>query len=261
MLASWMTALILSGGSGATPEQIKASKERHAFLASGLVRQGFSVSPFHKKRADYLKRRPTLQTVSKVQTNEKVVYLTFDDGPLPGPTDEVLNILEQEQVKATFFLVGSRVDEAPFLAQDIKNRGHDIGNHTYYHPNLTWLSPDQIRAEILATNWTIERHTGVKPVFGRAPGGNVSKTVNSALLEAGLISTLWTINPGDLGGASKSHITNLSIAQAKPGAVILLHEFSPETRAALPGMIKGLKAQGWRFGTLSESGAAGTVTP
>ncbi len=256
-----MTALILSGGSGATPEQIKASKERHAFLASGLVRQGFAVSAFHKKRADYLKRRPTLQTVSRVQTTEKIIYLTFDDGPLPGPTDEVLNILDHEEVKATFFLVGSRVDESPFLAQDIKNRGHDIGNHTYYHPNLTWLSPEQIRAEILAASWTIERHTGVKPLFSRAPGGNVSKPVNAALLEAGLVSTLWTINPGDLGGAGRSHITNLCIAQAKPGAVILLHEFSAETRAALPLLIRGLKAQGWRFGTLSESGAAGTVTP
>lgn len=256
-----MTALILSGGSGATPEQIKASKERHAFLASGLVRQGFSVSAFHKKRSDYLRRRPTLQSVSRVQTNEKVIYLTFDDGPLPGPTDEVLNILEQEGVKATFFLVGSRVDESPFLAQEIKARGHDIGNHTYYHPNLTWLSPEQIRAEILGANWTIERHTGVKPIFGRAPGGNVSRPVNSALLEAGLVSTLWTINPGDLGGASRTHIINLTLTQAKPGAVVLLHEFSAETRAALPQMIRSLKAQGWRFGTLSESGAAGTVTP
>ncbi len=252
--------LILSGQGTPTPAQLKAAKERHSFLASNLVRQGVQISAFHKGRAEYLQKRPALQTLSKVSTKEKVLYLTFDDGPLPGPTAEVLSILEREGVKATFFLVGSRVDESPFLAQEIKNRGHDIGNHTYYHPNLTWLSPAQVKAEILSTNWTIERHTGAKVLFARAPGLNLTKAVSSEILAGGLVSTLFSINPGDLGGATAEHIQNLVLSQAKPGAIILLHEFSGATRQALPELLQKLKADGWKFGRLADSGAAGTVS-
>lgn len=255
-----MTMLMLSGQGTPTPAQLKAAKDRHSFLASNLVRQGFQVSAFHKGRSEYLQRRPALQSLSKVNTKERILYLTFDDGPLPGPTDEVLSVLEREGVKATFFLVGSRVDESPFLAQEIRDRGHDLANHTYYHPNLTWLSTEQVKAELLATNWTIERHTGAKVLFGRAPGLNLSKSISGEFLAAGLISTLFTINPGDLGGATASHIQNMIATQAKPGSIILLHEFSAATRQALPGLLERLKADGWKFGRLSESGAAGTVS-
>jgi len=254
-----MTMLLLAGQEARTPVQIKAAKERSAFLATNLVDQGFKISAFHQSRADYLRRRPAMQTLSRVPSKGKTLFLTFDDGPLPGPTDEVLHTLSNEGVKATFFLVGSRVDDAPFLAQEIRDKGHELANHTYYHPNLTWLTPAQVRAELLSTNWTIERHTGERPLFARPPGCCVSKAVNSELTAAGLISALYTINPSDLGPSSPDHVKNFIISQVKPGAIILLHEFSPATRAMLPGLLKQLKANGWEFGRLKDSGAAGTA--
>lgn len=252
--------LVLSGKDAPTQAQIKAAKERSSFLASNLIQQGFKLSSFHQQRADYLRRRPALQTLSRVPAKEKVLYLTFDDGPLPGPTDEVLSILEREGIKATFFLVGSRVEEAPFLAQEIRDRGHELANHTYYHPNLTWLTAPQVRAELLSTSWTIERHTGVKPLFARAPGCSLSKTVGQEIVGAGLVSTLFTVNPSDLSSSSAEHLRNYILSQSKPGAIVLLHEYSSATRAMLPGLLSRLKAEGWKFGRLQDSGAAGTVT-
>lgn len=252
--------LVLSGQDAPTQAQIKAAKERSSFLASNLIQQGFKISPFHLQRAEYLKRRPALQTLAKAPPKDKTLYLTFDDGPLPGPTDEVLSILDKEGIKATFFLVGSRVEEAPFLAQEVRDRGHELANHTYYHPNLTWLSAPQVRAELLSTNWTIERHTGVKPLFARAPGCSLSKMVSLEIAGAGLVSTLFTINPSDLSASSPDHLRKLILSQAKPGAIVLLHEYSAATRAMLPGLLKTLKAEGWKFGRLQDSGAAGTVT-
>lgn len=252
--------LVLSGQDAPTQAQIKAAKERSSFLASNLIQQGFKISAFHQQRADYLKRRPALQVLGKAPAKDKTLYLTFDDGPLPGPTDEVLSILEREGIKATFFLVGSRVEEAPFLAQEVRDSGHELANHTYYHPNLTWLSAPQVRAELLSTNWTIERHTGVKPLFARAPGCSLSKMVSLEIAGAGLVSTLFTINPSDLSASSPDHLRKLILSQAKPGAIVLLHEYSAATRAMLPGLLKTLKAEGWKFGRLQDSGAAGTVT-
>lgn len=249
-----LPALLLlapAAGIAPAPSQEQAVS-RHRFLASNLARQGFRTNEHQNERASLLRRRPAWQELSQGAAGEKAIALTFDDGPMPGHTERLLEVLKEKKVSATFFLIGNRVDDFPALARRIVEEGHEAGNHTYYHPNLTWLAQEEMLAEVLATSWTIERHTGFRPLFARAPGGQVNERVRTAFLEAGLVNTLWSVNPGDLSGAGRDKIVQDFARRLAPGAIVLLHEYPQATKEALGRMIDLARARGYRFVTLSE---------
>ncbi len=186
----------------------------------------------------------------------KVVALTFDDGPWPGQTAKVLDILKAEKVPATFFTVGLRVKREPGLAKRIVAEGHAIGNHTYHHMDVSGLEPDVLRREIKGESDMVRWTTGVTPTWFRPPMGKIDGPAYAAIKAAGLKPVLWTVDPQDWRkGAEAGRIAKSVIAAAKPGSVILLHDGGgdrAQTIKALPWIIHELKKKGYEFVLLDD---------
>ncbi len=187
---------------------------------------------------------------------DMVIALTFDDGPWPGQTEEVLRILAETGTRATFFVVGVRADVIPLLIRAIAEGGHVIGNHTYRHAILSSADPALIATEIGETNRAIAQTTGSSPVWFRAPGGGLGPGVAEEIAQLGMRSALWTIDPKDWRpGVTAEEIAGIALGGAHPGGIILLHDGGgdrTQTILALPAIIDGLKLQGYTLVTLDE---------
>lgn len=186
----------------------------------------------------------------------RVVALTFDDGPWPGQTDALLDVLAERNVPATFFMLGSRVKAAPDVARRIYEAGHLLGNHSFRHRRFDEISADAMRSEISRANSEIEKATGVAPRWFRAPGGHMTRAAYAEISRLGMRTALWTVDPADWrDDVPASTIVHNILKAAKPGAVILLHDGGgeqPQTLVALPLIIDGLRAAGYEFVTLDE---------
>lgn len=179
----------------------------------------------------------------------KFIALTFDDGPNPATTPAILKTLAEQQVKSTFFMVGTGASAYPALAKEVLEKGHEIGNHSYDHPQLNTLSPAQMTDQITRTNDAIYSATGKLPDFIRPPYGAVSTTVG-ATLPMPLIQ--WDIDTDDWATNDVAAIIDKVRASAHPGAIILMHDTHPQSVAALPGIISYLKQEGYEFKTVKE---------
>jgi peptidoglycan/xylan/chitin deacetylase (PgdA/CDA1 family) len=190
---------------------------------------------------------------------DPVAYLTFDDGPNPGVTERVLEVLEQEQVPATFFMVGKHVERHPGTALAVALEGHEIGNHTYSHIKLHRVGPRRARDEIRFAHRTIAAVTGYTPRSFRAPHGYRSPFVAGATAPYGYRSFGWTFGVWDSDCPGVARIRSRVRQQLTPGAIVLLHDgdgYDPagerwQTAAALPGIIRDIRAAGYRFGSLA----------
>lgn len=185
-----------------------------------------------------------------------VVALTFDDGPWPGQTEQVLAILKERNVPATFFMLGMRVERAPELARAVVNAGHLVGNHTYWHVNLSTAQPDVAHWEIEGTNQVILQVTGVRPTWIRAPGGDLGGPAQAYMAQEGMRHALWNVDPQDWSeGKTPEDLAWSVISAARPGSVIVMHDGGGDqstTIAALPIIIEGLRSYGYEFVTLDE---------
>jgi peptidoglycan-N-acetylglucosamine deacetylase len=123
--------------------------------------------------------------------------LTFDDGPNPAATPLLLDLLDQYNAKATFFMIGRFVRECPKLAKEIANRGHLIGNHTQTHPNLFWINKRAIRSELQQCQAALQDVVGVAPKVFRPPYGFRNPWVVGTARELGMQTVMWTLLPGD----------------------------------------------------------------
>jgi peptidoglycan/xylan/chitin deacetylase (PgdA/CDA1 family) len=178
------------------------------------------------------------------------VALTFDDGPGPY-TAQVLDLLARNRVRATFFVVGEQVQARPGLIRRIVAGGHRVQNHTWSHPNLTILSPARVRAQLTRTTAAITAAGAPKPTQVRPPYGAVNGAVLRAMTAQGLTPIRWTIDTNDWRGRSAAQIRNTVLDRLQPGAVVLMHDGLPSARTmirALPGMIAGIRAEGYCFG-------------
>ncbi|GAA0369085.1 hypothetical protein GCM10008932_20930 [Alkalibacterium iburiense] len=196
------------------------------------------------------------RSISRGNTTEKVVALTFDDGADGTNITPILNTLSSHNVKATFFLTGQGTANHPQRIRDIVNRGHDIGNHSYSHPDFTKISSSEIRSQLQRTESLIQSVTGrtTKPFF-RPPYGAYNSTVLNYVGDAGYTySFMWTIDTVDWTGNSSSDIVNRVMRNITPGAIILMHTGAGAsgTPQAIGTMITRLKNSGYRFVTLSQ---------
>ncbi len=178
------------------------------------------------------------------------VMLTFDDGPSGKITRALLQLLQEEDVPATFFLCGYRIAQYPELVAEIAAQGHAIGAHSYSHSYLHKLSPEQIRQEITASIDAITEITGERVILFRPPGGLYSKDVTDELERAGLTLALWSIDPEDWRGKDAEQIAASVLRQAHGDCVILLHDLNMQTVQATRTIIRSLKAQGYLFTTM-----------
>jgi peptidoglycan/xylan/chitin deacetylase (PgdA/CDA1 family) len=197
------------------------------------------------------------KTIYKVEPSnkEKVIALTIDDGPWPKTTAEMLDILKQNHVKATFFWVGSALQENPEIAKRVVAEGHAIGNHTWHH----WyrkMDEATAKSEIEKTNDLIYKTTGVKTSFFRPPGGYLNNGLAAYAKSQKNSVVMWSVTSADTDPRAKYQVfVKNVIRDAKPGAIVLMHDGGgnrERTVKALPAIVSGLKQQGYRFVTVPE---------
>lgn len=184
--------------------------------------------------------------------NKQAVALTFDDGPIPGKTDELLRILKEHQVSATFFVIGSKASDHPELLRQVITEGHEVGNHTQTHRNLTKAGSKEVLAEIKLCQEAVNRAVGFRPTLFRAPYGAANMTTLSVLSHLGLTAVFWSIDTRDWAAKDSATITSSVVDHVQNGDVILFHEHSSKTITALPGIIQTLKDRGFVCQTVSE---------
>lgn len=197
------------------------------------------------------------RVVSRLPAKDTVA-LTFDDGPNPHATPRVLDVLRQEQVPATFFLLGRHVDRWPAIAARVATEGHAIGNHGYHHRKLHRHGPGYVRLDIALGAECITRATGMKPRWFRAPHGFRNPWVSPIAAELGQRTVGWTLGVYDSDRPGADVIARRAVTGLRGGGILLLHDgdgYDPEgdrlqTAEALPAIIAGLRAAGLRFVTL-----------
>ena len=188
--------------------------------------------------------------------DEPQVALTFDDGYAGHITDDVLDVLGEYGVAATFFLNGEAIEDHPEQARRVVDEGHELANHSHTHRDFTGLSSEEIFQELQLTEDAALAATGqeISRLF-RAPYGSFNQEVLNLVGEAGYAYTIqWTIDTLDWQGPSPETIYDRVISDVEPGAIVLLHvnHEAVNTAAALPGIIEELTAQGYEFVTVSE---------
>lgn len=195
--------------------------------------------------------------VSSVDTKQKVVALTFDDGPNPEATTKVLDMLQQYQANATFFVLGIHAEEHPALIKDIQYRGHEIGSHGYTHNIKQYNDPQFAHSDVQHSLEVITSITGIRPRLLRPPGGFLSHDLVNFCQEEELTIVTWTWNADykDWKAVSSCMLARQIITGIEPGQIILLHDGGENRDVminALSLSLPELSKLGYRFVTVSE---------
>jgi peptidoglycan/xylan/chitin deacetylase (PgdA/CDA1 family) len=189
---------------------------------------------------------------------DRRIALTFDDGPDPTTTPAILDVLRDYGLRATFFVIGARAEQHPELIERIVGEGHALGNHTYYHRDLTKLPSESVQRELQDTQAAIDHALGYhyrvtlfRPPCGAPYNMEVDKlpAFQEAMREQQMYPVMWTIDPRDwaLGDQPESIVTNLSQGTPEAGGVVLLHDTQPQTAEALPKILDYYAASGFEF--------------
>jgi peptidoglycan/xylan/chitin deacetylase (PgdA/CDA1 family) len=194
-----------------------------------------------------------------------LVALTFDDGPSPDQTANILTTLEQYHAPATFFVVGASARDRPWLIQREVADGFTIAMHTWDHPYMTGLAPASRAWELAATAQAIHNAVGANYClpFWRPPFGDYNSDVLAQTQSLGLATVTWSVDPADYNAPGVQTIVDRVLSNARPGSIILLHDgyfFRWQTAQALPAIIDGLRARGFTLATLPQV-LAGQMPP
>jgi peptidoglycan-N-acetylglucosamine deacetylase len=196
---------------------------------------------------------PKPATYTQVRVDQPYIAMTFDDGPSSANTPRLLDILKQRNIKATFFLIGQNVAANPDIVRRILADGHEIGNHSWTHPQLSKLSDDRVTAEITKTQDAIKETGGFTPTILRPPYGAITARQREWIeSKFGLSIILWSIDPFDWKRPGASVITQRILSQVRPGAIILSHDIHRQTVDAMPATLDGLIARGYKFATVTQ---------
>lgn len=193
--------------------------------------------------------------VRRRANSEMKIALTFDDGPSERYTEEILEILDEYGIKATFFVIGKCCDENPDLLKMVYDCGHEIGNHTYSHRHPSAKDPAVIRDEIKRTEDSVKAITGESPVLFRPPEGAYTDSVVKIASELGCKTVLWSVDTLDWRRPSAEKIVDRVMKDTASGSIILCHDNvvgESNTPAALRMFIPRLLEQGYVFVTVSE---------
>ncbi len=195
-----------------------------------------------------------------VATEKKQISITFNAAWEADDIPELLALLKEKGVTATFFLVGHWAEKNPREAKLIAEAGHEIGNHSYAHPDMTTLSAQQIEADITKADEAIRQVTGVFPKCFRAPSGGYNDTVIATAKALNHTPIQWNIDSLDWKRPPAQEITQRILKQASGGAIILFHTALENTRLALPEIIDTLSQQGYTFVHVSDLVYSGEYT-
>ncbi|MDD2955242.1 MAG: polysaccharide deacetylase family protein [Oscillospiraceae bacterium] len=185
--------------------------------------------------------------IYSVETQEKTASVTincaWDENNLP----QLLETLEQEKVRATFFLVGQWAEQYPQLAGEIAAAGHEIGNHSYSHPDFRKLDDEEIIGQLQKTDSLIWAATGRRPALVRTPSGDYDDRVIRLIRSCGYEVIQWDVDSRDWMDPSSEEITERVMSQLQPGSILLFHAGKSNTEEALPRILSRMKAEGYRF--------------
>ena len=181
----------------------------------------------------------------KKQIDElKRVALSFDDGPNPSTTPQLLNILKEKQVCATFFVLGENTSNCPEIVKQIKKEGHEIGSHTYDHQDLSQISIEEIQLEVLKTDEILEKIIGEKATFLRPPYGSITD-LGVRLINRPIIA--WSVDSEDWKTRDAEQIFQKIKETVYNGSILLFHDIYPETVSIIPKIIDYLHEQGYQL--------------
>jgi peptidoglycan/xylan/chitin deacetylase (PgdA/CDA1 family) len=175
------------------------------------------------------------------------VRLTFDDGPNPAATPEIIETLSAYGTTATFFVVGEQAAAHPAIVRREHREGHTVGNHSWDHADLTTLTQAQVESELRRTDDVVQQSTGTTPTRWRPPYGATNSIVEAAATNVGLTSMwLWTVDPRDWADPPATTVRDRVLKAVRPGSVVLLHDGTgANTAEALPMILDGLAEKGF----------------
>ncbi len=187
-----------------------------------------------------------------VGRDDNVISLSFDAAWGNEDTQQLIDILAEHNIRATFFVVGEWVDKYPESVKALHDAGHEVMNHSDTHPHFTQLSPARMAAEVKACADKVEAVTGVRPNLFRPPYGDYNDAVVSTMRQEGFYTIQWDVDSLDWKNPGVDAIVKRVLEKTKSGSIILFHNAARQTPAALPAVIDGLLARGFTFAPVSE---------
>ncbi len=192
-----------------------------------------------------------MPVISKFSQKQNCVALTFDDGPSPENTLAILSVLNSYNAKATFFLIGEKVEKHPEIVKQIIDAGHEIANHSYSHSYMfPWFSAKKIQTELLKTCDLVRKISGEEPKYFRPPFGVSNPNIAKAVKNTGLKTIGWSVRSLDTVKSPKTVLKRLS--KTKSGDIILLHDNRPDTVKILEKFLRSYKNKGINFCSVSK---------
>lgn len=203
--------------------------------------------PYNKIRIAPMARH--VKATDRIFKGKMLVALTFDDGPSPETTPRLLDILQQKDVLATFFTLGSKAAAYPDIIKRQFKEAHEVASHTMYHQNLIRIPAASAASDINEAKSTLKSILGHDPIYTRPPYGNINDTVRTTV---GTPIILWSVDTEDWKSKNVDSIIATAMSEVHDGAIILMHDIYPTTVDAVPILIDKLRENGYEFVTISE---------
>ena len=211
--------------------------------------QSFNIQEKQPEKDLEKAKKSTEQKKNSLDPDKKHVALTFDDGPHPDVTPQILDKLKEYDARATFFVLGNRVEFYPDILQRILDDGHEIGNHSWSHPQLTKLSKEEIISQLARTDEQIKKVTGENTAIMRPPYGAINDEV-SAYINKPIIQ--WSVDTRDWKVRNADAIFSTVKSQVTDGSIILMHDIYPSTAKSLDKVLEWLDKSGYQVVTVGE---------
>lgn len=220
-------------------------------LCAGIMAQVFALASGQESISVY-GTGGKIKPIYSVDITEKKIAISFDAAWGAELTPDILDILDEYNVKATFFLVGFWAEKYPDRLKDIYDRGHEIGNHSQNHPHMSSLSRAQITAEIQKVNSTIKDCIGVEPTVFRPPFGDYNDTLVESVRGLNMECIQWSVDSLDWKELGCQPLVDTVCKKVKPGSIVLFHNNSKYITQALPIILKDLQKKGYTIVTVSQ---------
>src|SRR5213083_2418863 len=220
--------------------------------ALGLGAESISATPDAARENPAAPEESSI-TFNSVHVDGPYIAMTFDDGPSATLTPKLLDLLAAHHIKATFFVIGENVAEHPDIVARAAREGHEIGNHSWSHPNFAKMSQESVRSQLQRTDDAIKNATGKRPTLMRPPYGSLTEREKHWIHdEFGYRIILWDVDPYDWKRPGPAVVRNRILKETQPGSIVLSHDIHPGTIEAMPSTFDALEAKGFKFVTVSE---------